>query len=42
MPLPAADPSALEALAVPASEMAPLTETYEGLPPIPGHLLVLD
>jgi len=34
--------AALEALAVPTAEMAPLTETYEGLPPIPGHLLVLD
>ena len=34
--------AALTALEVPAHEMAALTETYEGLPPIPAHLLVLD
>lgn len=34
--------AALAALDVPAGEMAALTETYDGLPPIPAHLLVLD
>ncbi len=34
--------AALTALEVPAAEMLALTETYEGLPPIPVHLLVLD
>ena len=34
--------AALLALEVPAAEMLPLTETYEGLPPIPVHLLALD
>lgn len=34
--------AALAALDVPTAEMAALTETYEGLPPIPSHLLVLD
>jgi class 3 adenylate cyclase len=34
--------AALEALDVPMAEMAALTETYDGLPPIPAHLLVLD
>ncbi len=34
--------AALAALAVPDAEMAALTETYEGLPPIPARVLVLD
>jgi hypothetical protein len=34
--------AALGALEVPVAEMAALTETYEGLPPIAAHLLVLD
>lgn len=34
--------AALRALDVPADTMSALTETYEGLPPIPVHLLVLD
>ena len=34
--------AALAALEVPAAEMPALTETYDGLPPIPGHLLLLD
>lgn len=34
--------AALTSLEVPAQGMQALTETYEGLPPIPVHLLVLD
>lgn len=34
--------AALAALEIPAAEMPALTETYDGLPPIPGHLLLLD
>jgi Protein of unknown function (DUF2652) len=34
--------AALAALEVPTAEMPALTETYDGLPPIPAHLLVLD
>ena len=34
--------AALAALEVPTAEMPALTETYAGLPSIPGHLLVLD
>lgn len=34
--------AALAALEVPTAEMPALTETYEGLPPVPGHLLVLN
>lgn len=34
--------AALRALDVPTEEMPALTETYDGLPPIPSHLLVLD
>jgi len=34
--------AALGALAVPADEMIATTETYDGLPPIPVHVLPLD
>ena len=34
--------AALAALGVPTAEMPALTETYDGLPPIPGRLLLLD
>jgi len=34
--------AALQALDIPMAEMPPLTETYDGIPPIPARLLALD
>lgn len=34
--------AAMEALGVPADGLLPLTETYDGLPPVPAHVLALS